>query len=78
MTTTLKVKEAFNATLVASRRREKFYEGELLMVVDGAESPLETRFVRINGLRPSRGIECRYSLESSELRDKTEVAKTSK
>jgi hypothetical protein len=78
MTTTLRVKETFNATLVASRRREKFEAGELLMLVDTAESAVETTFVRINGLRPSRGIECRYTLESGELREKTEVHKRPK
>jgi hypothetical protein len=78
MTNTLRVKEPFNATLVSSRRREKFDAGELLMLVDGSDNPAETRFVRINGLRPSRGIECRYSLESGELRDKTEIAKRPK
>jgi len=75
MTTTLRVTQTFNATLVASRRREKFDAGELLMLVDGSESPAESRFIRINGLRPSRGIECRYSLESIELNEKTEIAK---
>ena len=73
--TTLRVKETFNANLVASRRREKFYAGELLMLIIGSESPSETWFIRINGLRPSQGVECRYTLESEELKEKTEIAK---
>jgi hypothetical protein len=75
MITRLRVKQAFNATLVASRRCEKFDSGELLMLVDGPASPSETRFVRINGLRPSRGVECHYTIESEELKEKTEIAK---
>ena len=69
------VKQAFNAVLVASRRREKFDTGELLMLVESPESPAQSRFVRINGLRPSRGVECQYTLESVELQEKTEAAK---
>lgn len=72
--TRLRVKEAFTATLVATRRREQFFPGELIVVVDGAELPSESRFIRLNGLRPSRGVECRYSMGSDELRDKTELA----
>jgi len=72
--TRLRVKQAFNANLVASRRREKFDAGELLMLVDGPKTPTQSRFVRINGLRPSRGVECQYVLESAELTEKTEVA----
>jgi hypothetical protein len=33
------VKEAFSATLVATRRREKFVPGDLIVLVDGSESP---------------------------------------
>jgi hypothetical protein len=72
--TKLRVKEAFNAKAVASRRREKFDAGELLMLVDGPESP-ESIFVRINGLRPGRGLECQYTMESGELRERTEIAR---
>jgi hypothetical protein len=71
--TRLRVKEAFTATQVATRRRERFVAGELLVVVDGAESSSEARFIRLNGIRPSRGVECRYTLESDELKQKTEV-----
>ncbi len=70
--TRVRVKESFLATLAASRRREKFDAGELLMVVDGSESAAQSRFMRINGLRPSRGVECHYLLEAEEFREKTE------
>jgi hypothetical protein len=73
--TKLRVTQAFNAKAVASRRREKFDAGELLMLVDGQESPSESRFVRINGLRPGRGLECRYTMASNELKEMTEIAK---
>ncbi|MDR3700250.1 MAG: hypothetical protein P4L56_11475 [Candidatus Sulfopaludibacter sp.] len=69
-----RVKEAFSAMLVATRRREQFVAGELIVLVDGAESPSESRFIRLNGLRPSRGVDCRYSVASDELREKTEIA----
>lgn len=60
--------------LVATRRRERFVPGELIILVDGAESPEESRFIRLNGLRPDRGVECRYTLASEELKEKTELA----
>jgi hypothetical protein len=72
--TRLRVKEAFSATLVATRRREAFVPGELIVVVDGSELPSETRFIRLNGLRPNKGLECRYSMGADELREKTEIA----
>ncbi|SPE25756.1 conserved hypothetical protein [Candidatus Sulfopaludibacter sp. SbA3] len=75
MITKLRVTQSFDARQVASRRRERFGSGELLMLVSGSESPSESRFIRINGLRPSRGVECRYTIESDELNQKTEVAK---
>jgi len=75
MITRLRVTQAFNANLVASRRREKFDTGELLMLVEGPKTASESRFVRINGLRPSRGVECQYLLESVEFTEKTEIAK---
>ena len=70
--TRLRVKQAFDAKQVSTRRREKFDTGELLMVVASPESPDLTRFVRINGLRPSRGVECQYTLEPEEFLQKTE------
>lgn len=73
LVTRLRVKEAFSAMLVASRRRESFAQGELIVVVDGTESAPESRFIRLNGIRPG-GLECRYSLGSDELKEKTEVA----
>lgn len=71
--TRFRVKEAFSATLVATRRREMFIRGELIMLVEGSESPSEARFIRLNGLRPRRGVECRYTIGSDELREKTEL-----
>ena len=73
--TRLRVKQTFNAKLVTGRRREKFDAGELLMIVDGPEAPAQSRFVRINGLRPGGGLECQYILESDEFQEKTEVAR---
>lgn len=70
-----RVTQAFEAKLVASRRRERFAAGELLMLTDSPDSPLNLQFIRINGLRPSNGLECRYSIESSELNEKTEMAR---
>jgi hypothetical protein len=70
-----RVTQTFEAKLVASRGRERFATGELLMLVDNPESPENSRFMRINGLRPSRGVECQYIIESSELNEKTEMAR---
>ena len=72
--TRLCVKEAFTAALVAGRRRETFVPGELIVMVDGSELPSESRFIRLNGLRQSKGLECRYSMGTDELREKTEIA----
>jgi hypothetical protein len=74
--TRFRVKEAFSATLVTTRRRETFVPGELIVLVDGSESPAESRFIRVNGIRRSRGAECRYTMGSDELREKTEIAGT--
>lgn len=71
---TRRVTQAFNAKLVASRRIEKFATGELLMLLETSDSPAHLRFMRINGLRPSHGVECQYIIESDELNQKTEVA----
>jgi hypothetical protein len=72
--TRFRVKEAFTATLVTTRRRETFVPGELIVMVDGSELPSESRFIRLNGLRSSKGLECRYTIGSDELREKTEIA----
>jgi hypothetical protein len=72
--TRFRVKEAFSAMLVATRRREGFFPGELIVLVDGSESPSESRFIRVTGIRSSRGAECRYTIGSEELREKTEIA----
>jgi len=69
-----RVTQAFEAKLMASRRRERFVMGELLTQIDSPESPAQSVFIRINGLRPSRGLECRYIIESTELNEKTEMA----
>jgi hypothetical protein len=74
MITRFRVKQAFDAKLATSRRREKFDAGELLMLVNGAESPAQARFVRINGLRPGGGLECQYIVASNEFKEKTEIA----
>ena len=34
--------------------------------------------MRINGLRPSSGVECQYIMESGELNEKTEAARFGK
>jgi hypothetical protein len=70
-----RVLEGFNAKLVSSRRIEKFGAGELLMLIDCPDSPGNSRFMRINGLRPNRGVECQYLIESDELNQKTEVSR---
>ena len=44
------------------------------MLVEGPESPASVRFMRINGLRPSRGVECQYIIESGEWNEKTAVS----
>jgi len=74
ITTRFRVKQEFSAMLVATRRRERFVPGELIVLVDGSESPTESRFIRLNGLRPDRGSECRYCVGAEELREKTEIA----
>jgi hypothetical protein len=72
---TRRVTENFNAKMVASRRLERFAAGELLMLVECPESPGHSRFMRINGLRPNRGVECQYMIESDELNQKTEMTR---
>ena len=67
----LQVKETFIATQVATRRRETFVPGELIVVVEGAEPASESQFIRLNGLRASRSREYRYTLNSAELVEKT-------
>jgi hypothetical protein len=70
-----RVTQAFNAKLVASRRLEKFAAGELLMLIECPDAPGHSRFMRINGLRPNRGVECQYLIESEELNQKTEITR---
>jgi hypothetical protein len=75
LNTKRRVTESFEAKLATSRGRERFGAGELLMLLDGQELPPNSRFVRINGLRPSRGVECQYIIESLEFDQKTEMAR---
>jgi hypothetical protein len=70
-----RVMQGFSAKLVSSRRIEKFDAGELLILIDSPDSPGHSRFMRINGLRPNRGVECQYLIESDELNQKTEVSR---
>ena len=65
--TRFRVKEAFSATLLPTRRRETFVPGELIVLVDGSESASESRFIRVNGIRRSQGAECRYTMGSDEF-----------
>jgi hypothetical protein len=73
MTTRLRVRQSFDAKLVTSRRCETFASGELLMLVNESESSPHSTFVRVNGLRPTRGVEFRYVVDSDELKAKTEI-----
>ena len=70
-----RVTETFSAKLVTSRRIERFALGELLMLIESPDSPGNSRFMRINGLRPNRGGECQYLMESEELNQKTEITR---
>ena len=70
-----RVTETFNAKMVASRRLERFAAGELLMLNESPEPAGHSRFMRINGLRPNRGVECQYLIESDELNQKTEITR---
>jgi hypothetical protein len=70
-----RVTQSFEAKLATSRGRERFGAGELLMLTEVPEPAPNSRFVRVNGLRPSRGVECQYIIESAELDEKTELAR---
>ena len=70
-----RVTVTFSAKLASSRRIERFAAGELLMLIDTPEAPGHSRFMRLNGLRPNRGSECQYLVESEELDQKTEVSR---
>ena len=72
--TKFRVTTAFSAAQVATRRRETFLPGELIVLINGSDLPSDTHFIRLNGLRPNRGVECRYVIGSDELREKTESA----
>jgi hypothetical protein len=68
----LRVTQSFSAAHSASRARGNFSVGDLLILQDGTEPSGQLRFVRVNGLRPNRGRESYYLLESEELHEKTE------
>ena len=70
-----RVTVTFSAKLASSRRIERFATGELLMLIDSPEAPGHSRFMRLNGLRPNRGSECQYLVESEELDQKTEITR---
>jgi hypothetical protein len=70
-----RVTVTFSARLATSRRMERFALGELLMLIENPDVPGHSRFMRLNGLRPNRGSECQYLLESEELDQKTEVTR---
>lgn len=69
----VKVIQAFDAKHAASRSRVSFSAGDLLILIDSSEAEGQSRFMRINGLRPNRGVECQYLLDSTELASKTEL-----
>ena len=43
-------------------------------IPDGPASEAESIFVRINGLRSGKGLECHYTIAPSELKEMTEIA----
>jgi hypothetical protein len=42
-------------------------------MVDGSELRDEARFIRLNGLRSNKGLECRYTIGTDELKEKAEI-----
>jgi len=70
-TNKLQVKETFTAAQVSTRRRETFVPGELIVLIEGSHPPTESQFIRLIGLRPNNGLECRYTIASEELKQKT-------
>jgi hypothetical protein len=67
----LRVTQAFSAPHSASRTRGNFSVGDLLILQEGSEPSGQLRFLRVNGLRPNRGREAYYIIESGELHEKT-------
>jgi hypothetical protein len=68
-----RVTQSFSAPQSASRARGNFAVGDLLILQETPETPDQTRFVRMNGLRPNLGRELNYLLEAAELQEKTEA-----
>ena len=68
-----RVTQSFSAPQSTSRARGNFAVGDLLILQETPETPDQTRFVRMNGLRPNLGRELHYLLEAVELQEKTEA-----
>ena len=68
-----RVTQSFNAQQSTSRACGSFAVGDLLILQDCPETPDQSRFVRMNGLRPNLGRELYYLLEAAELHEKTEA-----
>ncbi len=68
-----RVTQSFSAQQSASRARGSFAVGDLLILQESPGTPDQSRFVRMNGLRPNLGRELHYLLEATELREKTEA-----
>ena len=68
-----RVTQSFSAQQSTSRARGNFAVGDLLILHESPETPDQTRFVRVNGLRPNLGRELNYLLEAAELQEKTEA-----
>jgi hypothetical protein len=68
-----RVTQSFSAQQSTSRARGSFAVGDLLILQDSPETPDQSRFVRMNGLRPNLGRELYYLLEAAELHEKTEA-----
>jgi hypothetical protein len=68
-----RVTQSFSAPQATSRARGSFAVGDLLILQECPETPEQSRFTRMNGLRPNLGRELNYLLEAAELQEKTEA-----
>jgi hypothetical protein len=68
-----RVTQSFSAVQSTSRARGNFAVGDLLILQESPETSEQTRFVRMNGLRPNLGRELNYLMEATELHEKTEA-----
>jgi hypothetical protein len=68
-----RVTQSYRAQQSTSRARGSFAVGDLLILQESPETPDQSRFVRMNGLRPNLGRELHYLLEAAELQEKTEA-----